>query len=111
MKKNICECVYEGCKETFVKTNGRQKYCVKHLVERRRRQLREARKRYAEKRLYDKKNKIDFEVKVNKHVRIPDRKKRLCLKCGKYFTSEGIGNRICLKCDESNKYMSHSYIY
>ncbi len=30
-------------------------------------------------------------------------KKRLCLKCGKRFLSQGYHNRICIKCDLSNK--------
>ncbi len=30
-------------------------------------------------------------------------KKRLCLKCGKRFLSQGSHNRICLKCGLSNE--------
>ncbi len=38
-------------------------------------------------------------------------KKRLCLKCGKRFLSQGYHNRICVKCGLSNKRIrTHSYV-
>jgi Zn finger protein HypA/HybF involved in hydrogenase expression len=31
-----------------------------------------------------------------------DRKERNCLKCGKPFMSDGVGNRICSRCTSYN---------
>lgn len=38
-------------------------------------------------------------------------KKRLCLKCGEKFLSQGRHNRICVKCGLSNERIrTHSYV-
>jgi hypothetical protein len=34
--------------------------------------------------------------------RYGDKKKRKCLRCQKQFDSQGVGNRICSKCEQSN---------
>ena len=37
--------------------------------------------------------------------------KRECLKCDREFMAEGRFNRICPKCTEVNRYLSHAYIH
>ncbi len=41
-------------------------------------------------------------------ARLQMQKKRLCLKCGKKFTSKGLYNRICERCGLLNERMATS---
>jgi hypothetical protein len=43
----------------------------------------------------------------NRRRRTAAKARRKCLACGSTFKSEGIGNRICEACKESNRAIAH----
>jgi hypothetical protein len=88
LKRKIIKkpCMYEGCDKILYTRAPSKKYCRKH-----------ARKfgvRKIESNLY---TKNIFNISI---------KNRVCLKCGRQFTSYGIQNRLCQSCNYENNVMS-----